>query len=187
MKNSAERLLERDWNGKTVEPGLEVKVSLTETELRFGGERKFPPTNVFESRPFQFYEGLWEADCLELFIGQLNGERYLEVNLAPNGSWAIFVFSSYRQLEETVSEISPKIETDLREEFWSSYISLSIDFISDKLLGSSAQGRADIGKHSSYNVSATIKNHQEILYLTWVEPVATKPDFHSKDLRILRF
>ncbi len=40
---------------------------------------------------------LWEHTCLELFIAIPGEKRYWEVNMAPNGDWAVYRLDDYRQ------------------------------------------------------------------------------------------
>lgn len=46
---------------------------------------------------------LWEATCMEFFLGVPGTEAYWEFNLSPAGHWNVFRFDSYRlgMLEET--------------------------------------------------------------------------------------
>jgi hypothetical protein len=41
--------------------------------------------------------GLWEATCLELFIGVPGRSDYWEVNLSPSGDWNVFHLDDYRR------------------------------------------------------------------------------------------
>ena len=55
----------------------------------------------------QFRDGLWQTTCLEVFL-QSKGERaYEEWNLSPNGNWAYYKFSDYRQLIAEVTRREP--------------------------------------------------------------------------------
>ncbi len=40
--------------------------------------------------------GLWEATCLECFLGVPGSPAYWELNLSPAGHWHLFRFASYR-------------------------------------------------------------------------------------------
>ena len=54
--------------------------------------------------------GLWEHTCFELFVA-IDGEpAYHELNLAPSGAWAAFVFRGYRDGEPLADEaLAPRI------------------------------------------------------------------------------
>jgi len=42
-------------------------------------------------------ERLWEATCLELFLGIPGSRGYWEFNLSPAGHWNVYRFASYRE------------------------------------------------------------------------------------------
>ena len=41
-------------------------------------------------------DDLWTTTCFEAFLAAPGGQRYWEVNLAPNGDWAVYRFDRYR-------------------------------------------------------------------------------------------
>ncbi len=47
---------------------------------------------------------LWQGTCFEFFLRPLTGERYFEINIAPDGHWNSYEFNSYRS--------SPLVESD---------------------------------------------------------------------------
>lgn len=40
---------------------------------------------------------LWRHTCLEVFVGEVDGVGYYEVNMAPSSQWAAYGFSGYRE------------------------------------------------------------------------------------------
>ena len=42
-------------------------------------------------------DGLWQATCFELFVGQLDDPSYREFNFSPSGQWACYAFDRERQ------------------------------------------------------------------------------------------
>jgi hypothetical protein len=44
-----------------------------------------------------FADELWRHTCLEAFIGTADSTAYREFNFAPNGQWAAYSFTNYRQ------------------------------------------------------------------------------------------
>ena len=40
---------------------------------------------------------LWRHTCFEAFLKAPDGEAYLEINLAPSGQWAAYLFDGYRE------------------------------------------------------------------------------------------
>ena len=55
-------------------------------------------------------DGLWNSTCFEAFLAIPNQSIYWEINLVPEGNWAVYGFDSYRngQRRETMKE-SPLI------------------------------------------------------------------------------
>lgn len=41
-------------------------------------------------------ERLWEHTCFEVFVSRAGDARYHEMNFAPSGAWAAYVFERYR-------------------------------------------------------------------------------------------
>ncbi len=54
-------------------------------------------------------EGLWRADCGELWLYSPSTGRYIEINVAPNGAWWACVFSAPRLRDEECER--PKCDT----------------------------------------------------------------------------
>ncbi|MDR2625108.1 MAG: hypothetical protein LBC37_02110 [Zoogloeaceae bacterium] len=46
-------------------------------------------------------ERLWAHSCCEVFVATEKRRAYREYNFSPNGQWAIFDFSAYRQRAES--------------------------------------------------------------------------------------
>lgn len=53
------------------------------------------PTPSFKTTQI-FTDNLWQHTCFEAFI-RGSGESYYEFNFSPNGAWAAYAFSHYRQ------------------------------------------------------------------------------------------
>jgi hypothetical protein len=51
-----------------------------------------PPAEIPARR-----HGLWEATCLEFFLGVKDSPRYWEFNLSPAGHWNAYRFTGYRR------------------------------------------------------------------------------------------
>lgn len=52
-----------------------------------GPEAKTPSVRAHE---------LWKSTCFEAFLRSESGERYWEINLAPDGRWNVYSFDRYR-------------------------------------------------------------------------------------------
>ena len=50
-------------------------------------------------------DDLWTTTCFEAFLAAPGEQRYWEVNLAPNGDWAVYRFDHYRS-GQTQQELS---------------------------------------------------------------------------------
>ena len=60
--------------------------------------------------PAAFTDGLWQHTCCEAFIAPAGSRAYREFNFAPNGAWAIYDFSDYRQrLATPPTSLAPSI------------------------------------------------------------------------------
>ena len=66
--------------------------------LQLGGERR---------------DELWTTTCCEAFIGLPGSERYWEINLSPNGDWAVYSFEGYRS-SQRAPELSSAPQVRLR-------------------------------------------------------------------------
>lgn len=75
---------------------LEYQQGLLDLSYRLHGDLThvvFPPAVTAPSRQF----ALWEATCLEFFIGAVADVGYWEFNVSPNGNWQVFHLDEYRQ------------------------------------------------------------------------------------------
>ena len=52
---------------------------------------------------------LWETTCCEAFLAIPGGETYWEINLAPNGDWAVYRFDRYRDGQRNQELDSPPV------------------------------------------------------------------------------
>ena len=75
--------------------------------------------------PSDFHEGLWRYDCGELWLGNPENGRYLELNLAPNGAfWScVFTLPRLRDSETRSPLCLTRAMTDM--EGWFSTITIS--------------------------------------------------------------
>ncbi|WP_374471005.1 DOMON-like domain-containing protein [Phenylobacterium sp.] len=54
---------------------------------------------------------LWRSTCFEAFLRRPSGESYVELNLAPSGRWAAYLFDAYREGMRPAAAPTPAIET----------------------------------------------------------------------------
>jgi hypothetical protein len=66
-----------------------------------------------------YFEGLWRADCGEIWFGCIENGRYIEINLGANGAWwsCAFLSPRVRDLECTPPQCE-NIKTDLLGRHW---------------------------------------------------------------------
>lgn len=57
-------------------------------------------------------ERLWAHTCCEVFLASAGAEAYREFNFSPNGQWARFDFSAYRQRVATPPGPPPIIQVN---------------------------------------------------------------------------
>lgn len=94
-----------DWFGRQLNHPLVFHLSLSDNFFSIKAMRRSPARAVdglllpgtISSKGF--VEGLWLGDVVEVFFG-LPGERYLELNLSPDGRWWAQRFKSYRDRAE---------------------------------------------------------------------------------------
>ena len=57
-----------------------------------------------------FADGLWRTTCFEAFLQPEGGDGYFELNCAPSGEWAAYVFTGYRDGMAPLDLATPRIE-----------------------------------------------------------------------------
>lgn len=85
-----------DWYGKEIAQPIESKLSFDRRSIELGFRRHAPAVLHPKAQPGNFVEGLWEYDVIELFLAT-SANSYLEINLAPNGSWWAMQFVGHRR------------------------------------------------------------------------------------------
>ena len=95
---------------RSIPPGLQISAELVWTsegwlELSYGVLARAStginalrlPTGLNDgSQQGQRRDNLWTTTCFEAFIAAPGEQGYWEVNLAPNGDWAVYRFDQYR-------------------------------------------------------------------------------------------
>lgn len=64
-----------------------------------------PPAAQVPSR----LDGLWQHSCLEAFVADASQSAYWELNLAPNGNWAVYRFRDYRSGQQSPEAAAPQL------------------------------------------------------------------------------
>nr|WP_083332473.1 DOMON-like domain-containing protein [Hyphomonas sp. Mor2] len=125
-----------------------ARLSLPETA---GGERR---------------DGLWEHTCFEAFFAIDGAPGYVEFNFAPNGDWAAYRFTTYREQEGHLDTVAPTIETQQTEDGLSVCVTLS-ELPADLKTGPIRLGPSAVIETRDGNKSYWALHH-----------LANKPDFH---------
>lgn len=113
---------------------------------------------------------LWEHSCFELFAAA--APAYREFNVAPDGAWAVYDFSAYRQpLVGPAVELAPRVSQDYRPLQWRFTMQLPLAAIpaGTRRLGLSAVLESLEGERAYW----ALAHHGET------------PDFHDPEVFIL--
>lgn len=117
---------------------------------------------------------LWDATCLEFFLGQPRQPNYWEFNLSPAGDWNIFHLEAYRQGLQEVEGIN---ELPFQIHRQQTSLSLSLTFDLNQIRVSSST--LDVG------ICAVIQSpNQPLTYWALCHP-GSEADFHRRDSFIL--
>jgi hypothetical protein len=114
-------------------------------------------------------DGLWRHTCMELFAGHKLSGAYVEFNLAPDGRWAVYRFSGYREGMAPLTGIRPpRIELQTQPDAWllRAEIALPADLAAAKL---------------QLGIAAVVENQQRQLSYWALRHASDKPDFHHPD------
>ena len=95
------------------------RLLVTEAGLQVSFLAQKAPVVIDLTQKGQFFEGLWRADCGELWLTCPESGRYIEVNLGPNGAWWACVFTSPRIRDtECTPPLCMDIESEALGTFW---------------------------------------------------------------------
>ena len=112
------------WVGDVLPSPLWWVVALDPNHLWFAGSLPGGGVCIPHAKHGEFFEGLWEADVLELFIKDPSG-RYFEFNVSPQGAWWAMELCAYR---ERVSYLRlPRVdlmETEVLLDRWTALVCL---------------------------------------------------------------
>jgi hypothetical protein len=108
-------------------------------------------------------DNLWQTSCLEAFIQAEGEDGYREWNFAPNGSWAAYDFSGYRDRAADPEVATPYIRIEDNLTWWTLGATISVEAGVNWRLGLSAVLEEADGTKSYWALA-----HQ-----------AEQPDFHD--------
>lgn len=89
-------------------PGLRIEYRLIADLGETPTAIRLPPPAPAPARR----DGLWEHSCLEAFVADASRSAYWELNLAPNGNWAVYRFSDYRSGQQAAEGAAPQLAVE---------------------------------------------------------------------------
>lgn len=164
----------RDWDGSPVDSPAGFAIAVDGSHLWFVATHRQPAGLHPKARPGGFLAGLWEYDVAELFLSTPSRDRYLELNLSPNGAWWSCEFKGPRVREDEVDIAIPEVATfaDLAPDGgWVAAMAIPLDLL---------RSRIDFGKDTAANVTF-ILGHPRPRYLSAADLGGGSPDFHRPD------
>ena len=166
--------IDQDWFGKPLANPVRLIFWINEGRLHFLTRvSPSPGLSHPESQPSQFHAELWKYDVAEFFISDPVSGRYLEFNLAPNGSWWSCGFLAPRTPSLGQPAPIPEVETQTQQDgaSWSAKASLPLSWL---------QEHYNFGEESKLNATFILGSPRQI-FLTAARPGMGEPDFHRPE------
>lgn len=114
---------------------------------------------------------LWTSTCIELFVAQANGKKYMEWNVSPTHDWANYKFNLYRERDnQSEVVIKPTISKTIMSEK-----TINIEFILQ--VGELALFLGD--KPWEFYPSVILKLKDESFSYWAIQHLSDEPDFHK--------
>lgn len=165
--------LATDWNGVPLDaqPSFRIIFSPGESIELLVTARK-PPTSLIGSRAGEFKEGLWQHDCAELFLANLETGHYIEFNLAPNGAWWSCLFEAPRCHALVENLPLPGVTTEALEGIahWEARLRIPLAALPETI-------GIDLAKWRG-NATFCLGNAPRQKFATFAIPASGQPDFH---------
>jgi len=158
------KVLARQWNGEASRTSLSYDLIRQEGRITFSVQFPLGATTHPEAQPGEYTAGLWRYDVGELFL-TVDGQKYIEVNLAANGAWWMAGFTGIRQEDEQF--IPPVVEVVLGQG--------EVRWSCDEQSIAVYLGQVE---KLYYNV-AGILNTPDYEYLSLCDLGTSEPDFHQ--------
>lgn len=144
---------------------------LDEHNLHFlVGDQNHTATPHPQSQPKQYREELWRYDLGELFLQSADSNRYLELNLSPNGAWWSCLFTSPRQPAEGQPAPIPDVTTQSHStsNSWAAQASIPRTWLQETL--------GDL-TNITLNTTCILETPNQV-FLTAAPLSSETPDFH---------
>lgn len=159
--------IKQDWFG---EPCSENHFSIytSGNDLCFDAYVMASPPTRFPAKSGEYFEGLWEFDVAELFIAADHSDRYVEINLAPNGAWWLMAFSAPRQriADFRIDQETIKTQSTLALDNWQSAVCIPHGLLQNILQTDTMR----------FNVTFILGKPAQ--YLSYCNLHTAQPDFH---------
>ena len=129
---------------------------------------------------------LWQHTCFEAFISAAGETAYHEFNFSPDGRWAVYAFTAYRQPDRATNRANPPApEITLRT--LPNRLQLSA-VLRPEALPSALRGKAlDIGLSAIVETRADRRTPGIPSLSYWaLRHAAERPDFHDRRALALR-
>lgn len=166
--------LAADWFGEKLDPPAAFSLAVDPERLWFVASRQHPASLHPQARPGRFQAELWRHDVAELFLADAAGERYLELNLAPNSAWWSCEFTAPRTRAEAEDREWPgaRAHAELGADgSWVAALSLPLDTL---------QQRLGFGEGCRANVCFILDSPQQ-RFLSAAPLGEGEPDFHRPE------
>lgn len=115
------------WNGEPAPAGHGGRAALTLDGglLSLSWDVALSREPLVPAGPAGFTDGLWERDCIELFLCSRKGDgRYLELEVGPAGHWLALAFSGVRERRGELRELDPELSQEVQPGRWRGRCSL---------------------------------------------------------------
>jgi hypothetical protein len=145
--------------------------------LSFRLEGDLARLNIPAPRRPAFTHQLWEHTCFEAFVALEGASAYHELNLAPSGEWAAYVFSAYREIAGLGDPaLAPEIAVRSGTEWLDLAARLPLMHLSETHLRAGLQ----------LGLSAVVEDMDGRHSYWALHHPAGRPDFHHADAFALR-
>lgn len=132
-------------------------------------------------------ERLWEYSCFEAFVAVAGRDAYREFNFSPNGQWASFAFTSYRERRHEV--LPAGVQPAIACAFDAGELRLSVQVPAALLPAAGARPGAPSGAQSvelAIGLAAVLVGGDGTASWWALVHPAAKPDFHQRAAFVLQ-
>ncbi|MGE9269762.1 MAG: hypothetical protein ACQKBU_03080 [Verrucomicrobiales bacterium] len=165
--------LTQDWHKTSMHPPAAYSLAMDAEHFWFVATHSRPARVHPLARPGKFLAELWKHDVAELFLANPENQHYLELNLAPNGSWWSARFHSPREMTgeprplegvQTYADLDP-------DGNWVAALSIPLTTLVREI---------DFSPSTTANVTF-ILNSPDQYFLSAASLPGKNPDFHQPD------